>query len=70
MAKPFHDLIATLPTERQTEIAQRAEAILLRMALPELAQTDQLNQQPVGQFSGDEIILSQLFPDKQSSTLQ
>lgn len=45
MAKQFNDLMNTLSPERQERIEERAQTILLEMALQELRQTRELTQQ-------------------------
>lgn len=44
MAKPFKNLIDKMPQERREKIEDRAQGILLEMALQELRQSRQLTQ--------------------------
>ena len=45
MAKKFRDLMKTMPEERREEIQNRAEILLLEMALQELRQSRNLTQE-------------------------
>ncbi len=45
MAKSFNNLLKTLPQERRDRINERAQAMLLEMALQDLRQKRHLTQQ-------------------------
>ena len=50
MAKSFKNLIAEIPPERLVKIEERAEELLIQMALQDIRQTRSLTQQELAQM--------------------
>jgi len=73
MAKPFKTLLEQMPQERQEQIADRTQDMLLEMALQELRQTRNLTQQQLADALGiSQAALSKMEhqTDIQVSTLR